>query len=232
VHKYYGDYHALRPFDPRPINADFSERFLDRLRGQFVAANLSKFPQADRGSVPLIQGCLAVFAQDFKPPRHHRHYMTVPAMIDAAIAARGGRPLYIKPHPNNSPEELIQLRKYHDPSGGVYLTGASIHDLLAVADCAITLTSAVGFEGFLHKTPLVLGGQTDFHHNAITLTDPARMHDAITAALMRDWPHAKYLSWFLRQNYLADHPNSLPDLLDRVHRKGFAFADAAGRGFY
>ena len=41
----------------------------------------------------------------------------------------------------------------------MHITTASIHDLLAACDCALTVTSAVGFEAFLHKKPVVLGGQ-------------------------------------------------------------------------
>ncbi|MFD1809049.1 hypothetical protein ACFSHQ_15945 [Gemmobacter lanyuensis] len=39
------------------------------------------------------------------------------------------------------------------------MTEASIHDLLAACDCVLTLTSAVGFEAFLHRKPVVLGGR-------------------------------------------------------------------------
>ena len=158
--------------------------------------------------------------------------MSVPALIAATKAARGKRPLYIKPHPNQTADELAELQRHHDPAGGVHVTRASIHDLLAACDLVVTLSSAVGFEGFVHGKPLVLAGQTDFGQNAVTLTDPARMPAAIAAALSHLWPHAKFLVWFLKQNCLEDHPRALPELLARVQRKGYPFADAARQGFY
>ena len=159
-------------------------------------------------------------------PRYHRHHMTVTRMIEAAIAVKGQRPLYIKPHPNQTLQETEVLAQYHAPGSGVHVTHASIHDLLAAADCALTLTSAVGFEAFVHRKPVVLGGQTDFGQNAITLTDPAGLGRAIEAAMTRDWPYEKFLVWFLRQNCLEDTPASLPQVLERLARKGFFFSGA------
>ena len=52
---------------------------------------------------------------------------------------RGGGRLYIKPHPNQSFDELETLSRYHDPAQGVHVVTASIHDLLAACDCALTL---------------------------------------------------------------------------------------------
>ena len=96
----------------------------------------------------------------------------------------------------------------------------------------LTLTSAVGFEAFLHKKPVVLAGQTDFGQNAITVTDPASVGAAIEAAIARKWPHEKFLVWFLKQNCLDDNPRSLPELMARVHAKGYGFADPDRRGFF
>lgn len=224
--------HRLRKFDPRPMSDTFAIGFQARLLEQFAGQNLSKFSQANRGAEAIAPGSVAFFAQDFLPPRFHKHYMSVTRMIDAGLAARGARPFYIKPHPNQTAAELAILKAYHRPDQGVFVSTASIHDLLAACDLVLTLTSAVGFEGFLHGKPLVLGGQTDFGQNAVTLTDPARMAEAMAEALARDWPHARFLVWYLKQTCLEDSPRALPALLDRVHAKGYAFADAAGRGFY
>lgn len=220
----------LAKFDPRPMSGDFARDQHAQLVARFVTANRSKFDQAPRGA-DLEPGSVCLFAQDFKPPRHHKHYMTMPQMIEAAIAAKGARRLYIKPHPGQTLEELGALSTYHDPKGGVEISQASIHDLLAVADVCLTLTSAVGFEAFLHKTPVVLGGQTDFWQNAVTLTDPTRMAEAIEAAMAKDWPHEKFLVWYLRQMCVEDALWCLPRVLERLHRKGFLWADQ-GKGWY
>lgn len=222
----------LAPFDAEAIPRRKAERFLAGLAPQFIDANRSKFEQMPRGAEAIEPGCLAFFAQDFKPPKHHAHYLTVPQMIKAAIAAKGARALYIKPHPNQSFDELEVLSRYHDPNRGVHVVTASIHDLLAACDCALTLSSAVGFEAFLHRKPVVLGGQVDFWQNAITLSDATKMPQALAAALARDWPHAAFLAWYLQQFCLEDRAEDLPRLLARVHQRGYALGDIAGQGYF
>ena len=220
----------LQKFDPRPMVGDYARDVHAQLVSRFVDANRSKFEQVPRGAV-LQDGALCFFSQDFKTPKHHLNYLTVPQMIEAAIAAKGARRLYIKPHPVQTVEELAVLAAYHRPDLGVEISQASIHDLLAVASCVLTLTSAVGFEAFLHKKPVVLGGQTDFWQNAVTLTDAAQMPHAIAEAMDRKWPHEKFLVWYLRQMCVEDANWCLPRVLDRLHRKGFLWADP-GKGWY
>lgn len=220
----------LRRFDPRLVADSFATRFHARLADEFIGKNFSKFQQAARQSSSIEPGALALFAQDFQPPRWHRHHVSVQGLITAAIAARGGRALYIKPHPNNTAEERAWIAARHDPGAGVHVTGASIHDLLAGCACALTVTSAVGFEAFLHRKPVVLAGQTDFAQNAITLTDAAALPQALAEAMARDWPHEAFVTWFLRQNLHEDHPRALPDLLAKIAAKGIAFGP--GPGFY
>ena len=221
----------LKTFDPSIITPARAVWFADRLRDQFVARNQSKMKQSAFGQHPVEPGALVVFAQDFAPPRWHRHYLTVPRMIEAVIAARGSHAVFIKPHPKNDAGERAQLQALHDPQNGVHITDASLHDLLAAAACAISLTSACCFEAFLHHTPAVVCGQTDFHHNAVTLTGPAKMAEAIAAATSRQWPYDQYLAWFLQDNCVEDAEAGLPVALDRMYRKGFSWADPTGRGF-
>lgn len=222
----------LAPFDAASVPRRKAERFLTTLVAEFVTPNRSKFEQAPRGGEAIEPGCLAFFAQDFKPPKHHAHYLTIPQMIEAAIAAKGQRALYIKPHPNQSFDELEVLSRYHAPARGVHVVTASIHDLLAACDCALTLSSAVGFEAFLHRKPVVLGGQVDFWQNAITLTDAVKMPEAIAAATTRDWHHAAFLHWYLLQFCLEDRAEDLPRLLARLHQRGYALGDLAGAGYF
>jgi hypothetical protein len=220
----------LNKFDPAPMSGDYARDLHTQLYARFVTANKSKFEQLARGA-ELTPDSLCFFAQDFKAPQHHNHYLTVPGMIEAAIAAKGARKLYIKPHPVQTVEELAVLTGYHDPEQGVEVTGASIHDLLEVAACVLTVTSAVGFEAFMHKKPVVLGGQTDFGQSAITLTDAARMPEAITEAMTKRWYFEKFLVWYLRQMCIEDANWCLPRVLERLHRKGFIWADT-GRGWF
>lgn len=218
----------LARFDARTISAPFADGFARRLAARFIGRNRSKFDQPPRGQT-VPERCLAFFAQDFRPPQNHRNHLGVLQMLDALIAARGDRTVVIKPHPNNKPDEVAALRDRTGP--GVTMSDASIHDILAACACAVSVTSACAFEGFLHGKPAVLGGQTDFAQNAITLTDPARMGDALAATMARDWPHAQFLTWYLTKACVQDRVIDLPEVLARMHRKGIGWADP-GRGFY
>lgn len=220
----------LARFDPRPMSGDYARKVHADLVARFVDANRSKFEQAPRGAA-IAPGALVLFAQDFARPRHHVNFVSGPALIEAAVAGRGTRRLLIKPHPSQPEDELDWILRLHAPGAGVEVTQASIHDLLAAADCVLTVTSAVGFEAFLHRKPVVLAGQTDFWQNAVTLTDPARLPEAIAEAMSRRWPHEKFLVWYLRQMCVEDALWALPKVLERLHRKGQAWADP-GKGFF
>lgn len=209
-----------------------AEAFFHNLSTEVIGENSSKFkqPAPDQGGIE--PGSLAFFAQDFAAPKYHRHFMSVPAMIEAAIAAKGARRLYIKPHPNQSLSELETLAGYDDPQNGVHVVVASIHDLLRACDVVLTLTSAVGFEAFLHRKPVILGGETDFWQNAVTLTNPERMAAAIEAALAQDWPFEAFLYWYLQEYSVQDRAEDLPRVLAAIHRRGYRLGDQFGKGFF
>jgi hypothetical protein len=42
----------------------------------------------------------------------------------------------------------------------------------------------------------------DFHHACLTVRRAEEMDAAIAAAEARDWPHARYLSWFYQDHCL------------------------------
>ena len=221
----------FRDFDPRMVKEAFATRFTDKLRAQFAGRNFSKFGQRDRGEEAIPTGCLAFFAQGFNIPPHQVHFAGVLDLARATIAAAAGRAVVIKPHPKNTLDEVEALAALHDPGAGVHVTDASIHDILGACACVVTVTSAVAFEGFLHRKPAVVAGQVDYSQNVITLTDPAKLSDAISAALSRDWPHDRFVTWYLRQNCLEDRADCLPRLLERLHRKGITLGDFEGRGW-
>lgn len=220
----------LVPFRPELIDPVAADNFFAKLRSRHVEVNRSRLEQPPTGQV-LDKGALCLFTQGFADQYYHQHFMSAPEFIEAAIAAKGQRKLYIKPHPVQKPEELEVVQSYHDPANGVEVVNASIHDMIPIAHCVLTQTSAVGIEAFLHEKPVVLGGQTDFDQNAITLTNPARFAAAIDAAVSRDWPYRKFLYWFFQERLVEDKPSTLPLVLDRLHRKGWLWADR-GQGYF
>ena len=124
-----------RPFKPQGMGQTYAKEFVEKLRAKFVDTNRSKFDQEMVEGFTPEPGAICIFAQSFKAPRYHQHYMTYPELIDGVIANRGTRRVYIKPHPRQKIEDLTVLMRYHDPGAGVEVTAHSIHGLLAHAQC-------------------------------------------------------------------------------------------------
>ena len=187
----------LKAFSPQGMSSKHAKTVFEKLRLKFVDANFSKFDQNIVPNFQVKKDAICIFAQDFKEPRFHKHYMSYPELIEQVIKNRDGHHIYIKPHPNQSYDESKLLLQYHDPTNAIEVTTHSIHVLLSNAALAVTLTSAVGFEANLHKVPAILAGQADFHHNAITLIDPGKFPEAMSQALTQEFHYEKYLTWFL-----------------------------------
>ncbi len=201
-----------RKFDPAQVNAKRAHDFAKELYQEYVCANDSKWPQADLQSEPVQSHSAVLILQAEKMFPFEERYIASKDLIEAVIATRGARRLYIKPHPQAPLEEQEAILAYHAPDQGVEISIASIHDLLAHADYMVTQSSAVAFEANLHKTPAIISGQTDFWHNAVVVKDADKMGDAIARALKGNFEYERYLYWFLRENYVRTNPFE-PDIL-------------------
>ena len=191
---------AQQDFQPSTMDADFARTFFARLRKTFVTTNRSKFPQTDRKPKSVKMGSISLFLQDFRPAPYAPAYVDYTDLMQVVVENRGARHVYIKPHPLQRVHELEHIMPYHDPGAGVSVVDTSVHDLLAHSDMAVSQTSAVGFEANLHRVPMIMAGQVDFHHNCVTLRSPAHYADAMNSALTSRFHYEKYLVWFLKHN--------------------------------
>ena len=190
----------LRRFHARGMDDTYASQVFERLREKFVHANRSKYAQETDTNAKIEPGAVCIFLQNFKDPEFFPNYIPYPDLIRGVIENRGNRHVYIKPHPLQPAQDMIDIAHLADPKSGISIVSHGIHDLLANADITVTQTSAVGFESFLHKTPVLLAGQTDFHHNAVTALQPSEIGAAMQDALDRHFDYEKYLVWFLKQN--------------------------------
>ena len=201
---------------------------------EFVAKNRSKFDQAFVQDFRPKDGAICIFAQDFLEPKFHTHHLTFPELIEGVLANRAGRPVYIKPHPAQSFDEAAKLMTYHAPDDGIEVTTHSIHGLLESASVAVTLTSAVAFEANLHKVPAILGGQTDFHHNAVTVTHQSGIKAALAEAESREFHFEKYLVWFLTHGLIRPkHADAARKRIETLLTlKGYPVGPSATNGLF
>ena len=206
-------------FDAGAIDEARAAKFHGNLRKNFIDLNLSKFEQADMDARPLPDNAIFIAAQKFLPIVYCPYYIDYPALIAATIAARGDRPVVIKPHPMQKPAELDVINAFHDPENGVHVTDASIHAILPKSDVVITQSSAVAFEALIHEVPSVLAGPADFHHLLETISDVSELNDAMKRAVNSTPPYSAYLFWFLRERMIKPaQENSALNRIKRVFR--------------
>lgn len=210
-------------FDPASVDGAQAADFHRRLARRQIGARTSRYPQpADIADIPDL--CIAVFLQS----EDHRAveetcYLDRVAMLEALLARADPAPIVVKPHPRDDRAETrAWLAEIAGRDARIVVADANIHDILARAAVTVTINSAVGIEGLIHRVPLVLCGRTDFHHIAETVTTPGAMDDAIMRARATPRPHAEYLWWFFRRNCVAaGSPTLAQDALSRIAATGF-----------
>lgn len=209
---------AALPFDPAAVDQAAAAAFAGRLRKRLVAKRLSRYPQASEFA-ELPENHLAVFLQ----AEAHRAveetcHLSMRQMLAALIARDDPRAIVVKPHPRDTaPQTRAYLARLAARDTRVQVVDANIHDMLSRAAVAVTINSAVGIEAHLHHVPVVLCGQADFHHAAVTVTKPSAMNAAIAQAETAIWPHDSYLYWYFEKNCLnAGKPSLIMDFLARI----------------
>lgn len=182
-------------FEADAVSAEAARPFFRRLRKRLVTARVSRYPQAE-GIERLPEGAVAVFLQS----EAHRDveescYLDREAMVETVIEATAG-PVVIKPHPRDmDPSTQDWLEKLAARCDRVRVSEANIHDILASAERVVTINSAVGVEAYLHRTSVVLCGQSDFHHIARVARSREALAEAVRAPV-RKRPYDKYVYWY------------------------------------
>ena len=207
---------AAARFDPDAIDAGVARPFFRKLRQRLVVARSSRYPQPEAmAAVP--EGAVAVFLQS----EAHRDveetcHLSREAMVETVLERVDG-PVVVKPHPRDlDPGTLDWLEGLAARHPKLVVSGGNIHDILAVASRVVTINSAVGIEALLHRRPVVLCGQADFHHLARVATSA----DDLSAALaepVRKRAYDKYVYWYFGQNCLSTtEPDLARRFLERV----------------
>lgn len=202
---------AAQAFTPAEIDADVARPFMRRLRGRLVTERISRYPQPD-APADLPDGCVAVFLQS----EGHRTvgetlYMDRWTML-AAVCEGAEGPVVVKPHPRDTdPATGHRLAALQQTYPHLIVSAANIHDILRVCARVVTINSAVGIEAYLHRKPVILCGQADFHH----IADVARSPDALKGLLAqapRRRAYDKFIWWYFAHHCLS---TTEPDLVRR-----------------
>lgn len=211
---------AAAPFRPG-VDPARDVAIFEEIRARMVGARKSHYEQP-QAVIPAPDQCIAVFLQteDNRDVGETCH-LSPRQMLKALLDRDDPRPVVVKPHPKEkTPETLDWLARQakKDPRLQIFLS--NIHDLLAKADVVVPINSAVGIEAMLHERPVVLCGDTDFHHICETVTRRRDMAAALTRAearaAMGDWPFHAYIGWYYGR---MCHDPRAPDFGARVAAK-------------
>ncbi|WP_139193991.1 hypothetical protein [Pseudorhodobacter antarcticus] len=223
---------AEKPFDYNEVDITTARNFANRLRKRWVVARMSRYPQPTRLTV-IPADCIAIFLQaEGNRDVMETSHLDLRQMVKAVLARPDPHPIVIKPHPLDDDAATKRfLNRIAARDARVRVVDANIHDILSRAAACVTINSAVGIEAMLHNVPVILCGKSDFHHAAVTVTDPGGMDAAVDLAISTDWPHDAFLHWYFMQNCLSAGRDSLvDDFLAKVAATGFDIASASQTG--
>ena len=214
---------TAKEFDPGAIDATVAAAWRDALFARLVVPRWSRYEQPSV-VLPVPAGCIAVFLQT----ETHRDvdemcHLTLRQMVKALLSRDDPRAIVVKPHPRDTDLDTLKwLVHKARQDARLRIIPANIHDILAACDVVVTINSAVGVEAMLHRKPVVLCGQADFHHCAVTLRERHAMDAAIAKALTTHWPYDAFLYWFFGLNALsATDPGLVEAAIARIAATGF-----------
>ncbi len=203
---------AQKPFIQDDIDPDIARPFFRRLRQRNVQGRRSRYEQPE-----AVTALKPVKASVFLQSEGHRVvgetcYLDRWQMLEAVCASVDG-PVVVKPHPRDvDPATRDGLRDLCDRFAHLTVSDGNIHDLIAASERVVTINSAVGIEAYLHRKPVVLCGQSDFHH----IADVARSEADLTAVLKRPprkRAYDRFVWWYFADQCLS---STDPDLVDRM----------------
>ena len=94
-------------------------------------------------------------------------------MLASVLNGAGDRPVIVKLHPAAKQDrERDKVRSLSKSDSQIILSDANVHDILKQAIVTVSLNSTLALEGFIHRTPVILFGQAEFHHIAGQVVAP------------------------------------------------------------
>lgn len=210
-----------RPFDPATVNGAMATAFFAKLQRDFALARRSRYGQMTEAT-PLPQGCIAVFLQGPSPQRRGQAHLGYADLLRVVERGAGGRPVLAKPHPLQKDMGQAVIAQVRAEGFDITETAANVHDVLAAAAVSVSVNSAAAIEGFLHGTPAILFGRSDYAQMVETVTDPADFPTALTRALTTQRDYPRWFQWYFAENCLnLTAPDFEAQLLARFAEAGF-----------
>jgi hypothetical protein len=213
---------AKAPFDSLAIPQSESGPFYRRLKKRLIEGRVARYDQpAERRELP--EGAVSVFLQGRSDPLSRAQYMPTEDMLKSVLRHRDGRPVIIKPHPNETDVHVYAaLQELERQYENVVLTDANVHDILETSYVSCSISSGVALESMVHKVPTILFGRSDLHHCAVTVMRPGQLRQAMRQIAQGGFHFEAFLYWFLQQNCInAGQEDFVEQVIARMGRGGF-----------
>ena len=200
---------AERRFDTAGMKAERVARFRETLLARYVAHRRSKHGQiTDHRELP--EGASALFCQGHYPLKAGATDFTDVAVLRTMIAQTTDRPILVKLHPAaTAVQEEEALRTLAGTDSRVLITDANIHDILASCAATVSINSTAALEGFIHRKPAILFGQSDFHHIAGRVHAPGDFGRVLDRQIGASPSYDAFLAWFFLRNCIPLNARTL-----------------------
>ncbi|WP_039019706.1 hypothetical protein [Halocynthiibacter namhaensis] len=197
-------------FSPDRVDCAEATYFFNGVSGYFTRNNISLRPQNDRGALPPADAFIPL--QNIEKYPRKIHHLTSAEIIETTCRSVSGR-VYVKLHPLHNEAAKQTLRDICARFANAVLSDASVHDLIAASNMVISQNSAVGFEALMHKKPVLICAECDYHHGALTCKTSHDLRDNIQNAMghFHAFPFEKYFYWFLGQQMLEPQKEEFTD---------------------
>lgn len=212
---------ATKPFKVEDVDGVIARPFFRRLRKRLVLGRNSRYEQPNELTA-IPEGSVAIFLQS----EGHRVvgetcHLDRWQMVEGVLAAVDG-PVVVKPHPRDrDPETAKRLSEFCSQYPNLTVSCANIHDILSAASRVVTINSAVGVEAYLHRKPVILCGQADFHHIAQVARNAQELGRFLKQE-KRARAYDKYVYWYFAQHCLStSEPELVERFLERVRKQGY-----------
>lgn len=177
------------------VDVEKSRRFFGRMRRRLVDKRTSRYPQPEE-TTTLPEDAIAVFFQsEPEEGANETWFMDRWSMLETVLKNWDGA-VVVKPHPkDHDPGVGQRLEAMQKVYPDLCVSTGNIHDILAQCERVVTINSAVGIEAYLHRKPVILCGQADFHHIADVAKTP-EMLAVLLEQVPRGRVFAKYIYWY------------------------------------
>ncbi|WP_228568778.1 capsular polysaccharide export protein, LipB/KpsS family [Campylobacter sputorum] len=159
------------------INQNEANKYFDKIYQTYTVKNLSKYEQTAPQKLNLPKKYLFLAMQTTDDAVMQLSYFEPIDLVKKLVkfTQQNGLNLVIKRHPRCHDKNVDKLFSKISSLKHVFITTASIHQLIKNASAVFTINSGVGFEALMHLKPVVLFGKADYESCCVVCKDIAKL---------------------------------------------------------